>query len=453
MATDLFDDFPKQDFADWKAKIQKDLKGKDFQSLVSETEDGISIQPIYHPDNFNAENQPFKSKVKWDKCQELFVADEKAANREALDHLNRGATSLLFYLYGNADLEVLLKDILIEHIRINFVVEGDAEILVENFKNLIQDRNLEEVEIAGSLNIYCLENLARTGNWFQDEKSDLKRIQNLNEKLPHDFRGICINVNLFANAGATLAQQLGISLAMIYEYVHRLELQNANSFWVNFAVGSDYFGEIAKLRAFRRLWDFLLQELEVKHSEPFIYTETALRNKTIKDGYNNMIRTTSETMAAIIGGANEISVKGFNHTFKEPDFFGERIAKNQQSILEHESHFDEISDLAQGSYFIENLTEELCKKGWQFFKEIEAQNGYVESLKNGWLQNEIKNSAKREQKSFDEKSKVLIGANVFSKEDEDLKKVIEMGMFFRESGKETLVKALEVRRLAEEVEK
>lgn len=449
--TNLFEGFNPTSPEEWKAKIEKDLRGKEFSSLISETQDGITIQPFYHRDQTEVSGQPFKAMAKWDIVQELMVEDAKAANKQALDHLNRGATSLLFYCYADVDLNQLLKGIQIEYIRTNFVVEGDVLALAKNFKSFIQEKDLAKSEIAGSVNIDCLESIARTGKWIESERSDFDRIKKLNEALPENIKGLCINANLFGNAGATLSQQLGISLSMMYEYIHRLELKSIQNFWINFAIGSDYFGEIAKLRAFRRLFAQLSEELGLPQTEAFIYAETGLRNKTILDAYNNMIRTTSESMAAAIGGANEISVKGFNHTFKEADFFGERVAKNQQSMLEHESHVNAVNDISKGSYFIETLTEELAKRGWAFFKEIEMHGGYVEAMKAGWLQEQVELSAEAEQKAFDAQETVLIGANKHVKKEENLKEIIEYGMFAAKD-KETEIKRIVPRRLSEKLE-
>lgn len=449
--TNLFEGFDPTTPEEWKAKIEKDLRGKEFDSLISKTQEGITIQPFYHREQTEVSGQPFKAMAKWDIVQELMVEDAKAANKQALDHLNRGATSLLFYCYADVDLNQLLNGIKIEYIRTNFVVEGDALALAQNLKNLISSRDLKENEIAGSVNIDCLESVAHTGKWQENEASDFNRIKRLNEALPENIRGLCINANLFGNAGATLSQQLGISLSMMYEYIHRLELKSTQGFWINFAIGSDYFGEIAKLRAFRRLFAQLSTELGLAQTEAFIYAETSLRNKTILDAYNNMIRTTSESMAAAIGGANEISVKGFNHTFKEPDFFGERVAKNQQSMLEHESHVNAVTDISKGSYFIEMLTDELAEKSWVFFKEIEKHGGYVEAMKAGWLQEQVELSAEAEQKAFDSQETVLIGANKHAKKDENLREIIEQGMFASKD-KETEIKRIVPKRLSEKLE-
>ncbi len=450
---DLMHNFDPSSKERWLEKIKNDLKGKDFQSLVSHTAEGIEIQPAYTAEDIEVTAQPFRDNLKWDTVQEIVVRDIKAANNEALHQLNRGATSLLFYLSGDEDLQQLLQDVKIEYIRLNLVVQDHPLRLAENLAKLISERSLEAVEIAGSINFDPIENLARSGNWFQNEEEDFKTLSDLKDLVPAKMASQCINVNLFANAGATLSQQLGIALAMLYENTYKTAASDLNGCWVNFAVGSDYFGEIAKLRAFRRLWLQLQKELGLSGEQPCLYCESALRNKTILDAYNNMIRTTSEAMAAVIGGANEIALKSFDLPFDEPGTFGERIAKNQSAILQYESHLDAVKDIAQGSYFIEELTEKLAAAGWDFFKAIEAEGGIVAALKNNWLQTAIEKSARTEQQAFDAQEMLLIGANKYAPEDENLRERIKQAMFYHENNKTTTVSPLKLKRLSESLEK
>lgn len=448
----LFDDFQKISSEEWLKQIEKDLRGKDFNSLLSHTADGIIIQPTYQ-DEALVPHQSFRKNKSWNTVQEILVMDSKEANKKALDHLNRGANALLFYLSPNFNLEQLLSDIQIEYIDVHFVVEGQGENVLNQLKKLVDQRGLSHESITGSINIDTLENLARTGNWFNSEEEDLVSVKNIKQESFPNFKTICVNANLFANAGATIGQQLGIGLAMAYEYVHQLELKDGKGFWFNFAVGSDYFGEIAKLRAFRRLWSNLQIELNLEEKPAHIYCETATRNKTILDAYNNMIRTSTEAMSAIIGGCDELSIKGFNVAFDEAGDFSERIAKNQQAILQYESHLSAVKDMAKGSHFIETLTEKLAEIGWSFFKEIEAQGGYISVLKSGWFQGKVKESADKEQKAFDAKEKTLIGANKYQKADENLKEIIRHAMFYKANNTSTAVEPVQVKRLSEELEK
>jgi methylmalonyl-CoA mutase len=451
--SNLFKDFKVPTSQDWLAKIDKDLKGKALNQFINPTRDGIKVQPVYFAEGFQPKRQPLKEHPKWDVVQEILVFDVKKANKLALDHLNRGATSLLFYLQGHENLEQLLENIQIQFICLNLVTGSNPAGLADQLNDLIAQRGLEEVEIEGSLNFDPLENLARTGRWFKNEKQDFEALKNTEQKLQKGLRGVCVNANLFANAGATQAQQLGIALAMSYEYLYKLDLKTTRSFWVNVAVGSDYFLEIAKLRAMRRLWLQLQKELDLPELELRLYAETLLRNKTILGRYNNLIRSSAESMAAAVGGANEISVKGFNHCFEEPTFFGERIAKNQQNILQNESHLHLVRDMAQGSYFVESITEQLAAKGWSFFKAIEKEGGYLASLFSGWLQNEIGQENEKEQAAFDAGELTLIGANKYREEEEDFSFLQKSVAFRQKAPSETVVTPIVVSRLSEKLEK
>jgi len=449
----LFAEFNSQSEADWKAKIIKDLRGKAFEEIVRESPDGIPILPIYTAESGEIQHQPLKEHPKWDNVLEILVEDPKAANSEALNYLNRGATSLLFYLVGKVDLKILLADIQLEYICTNFVIEGHTEFYRQSLLELIDERGINEAELEGSINFDPLENLARTGNWFESQEADFQALSHLNKDDFKGIRSLAVNVNLFANAGATNAQQLGIALAMAYEYQSHLQLTDARCYWINFAIGSDYFEEIAKLRAFRRLWQQWQTELNLPQTEVRLYAETALRNKSILDKHNNLIRTTAEAMSAVIGGATEICVKGFGEPLEDLGFFPRRLALNQLSILQHESRLDQVRDMAAGNYWVENLTEELAAKGWAFFLAIEAEGGYIKSLQSNWLQNSIQEKASVEQAKFNSGERKMIGVNIFRKENEeyseDLKALVNRPSF----DGPTEVKPIRLQRLAEELEK
>jgi len=445
----LFTDFKSSSLSEWLDKIEKDLKGKSVDSLQSQLEEGITVNPVYMRERLsNTEDLGVIHSKGWQVVQEILVLNEREDNKKILDYLNKGATSLLFYLKPEADLKVLLDGVLIEHVHINFVTEGNGMEVWEKLKSLIEERGLSPDDIKGSINIDCLENLARTGNWFKDEASDFDEIKKLTQAAPQNLKGIGINANLFANAGANHSQQLGIALSMAYEYIHRLQLSNTESFWFNFAVGSHYFGEIAKLRAFRKLWTSLQAELKLDQNKAHIYCENSQRNKSKLDKYNNLIRSTAETMAAVIGGCDELSIKPLTVNDDNSETLESRISRNQQLVAQHEAHLNAVKDIAKGSYLIEDLTEKLARKGWEFFKEIEKQGGYLEALKKGWLQQKIEKVAQHEQNDFHDNNKVLIGVNKYRKDDE---KDITPKPVDRPN-KDSVVKPVFAKRLAKELE-
>ncbi len=445
--------FTGRSLEEWLQKIEQDLKGKKpLQVLYQQSPDKLTIAPAYHRENSQVRLQPWKEQPKWDIAAEVVVDDAHQANKKALQALEKGATSLFFYLRGTEDLSVLLKDIQLEYICLNLVVAQQAHAVAEKLRQHLKALHINGQELEGSLNFDPLENMARTGQAFNTLEKDLHELQELPGKLPAGFRPHAINLPHFAHAGATLGQQLGLALAMAYEYIHRLGLPSGEGFWVHFATGGDYFGEIAKYRALRRLWHQLLDELAFPQAEVRISAETGWRNKSILDPYNNMIRSTTEAMAAIIGGASEICVKPFALFEGTHDAFGERIALNQQHILEHESRLHYVRDMAQGSYFLEEHTEDLARVGWQFFRAIEKQGGYVEALYSGWLQKEITNAAQEEQEKFDQREKMLIGVNKYQKEDEALPDLKVEQIKSPPAPTDTPYPALPVRRLAEDVE-
>lgn len=448
----LFKDFQNVKTEDWLLQIEKDLKGKDFSKLLKETKDGITIKPVYHEEGI-AKSQGFREQSQWNIVQEILVMDNEQANKEALVHLNKGATSLLFYLACPLDLTVLLDQIQLQYISVHFIGEGNGTEILADLTKLANKRGLKENEIKGSINIDCLENLCRTGNWFHSQEKDFKELKSISENGFTYLKTICVNANLFSHAGASHAQELGLALAMAYENILQLELKSSAGFWFNFGIASDFFGEISKLRAFRRLWSQLQNELGFETNSAHIYAESSLRNKTILDAHNNLIRSTSEAMSAIIGGCDELSIKPFNVAFDEPNDFSERISKNQQSILQHESHFEAVSDMAKGSHFIESYTEELAEKGWEFFKKIEKEGGFLKALKSNWIQDKVEEVAALEQEKFDANEKILIGANKHRNKVENVQDKIQQGLFYKEPKGDKTVKPLKVKRLSEELEK
>ena len=454
MSESLFSAFAPQTYSDWLKQMTKDLKGKPFESLESFTADGIKIHPLYSSD-FPAQeisSQANAASAGWIVTEEILVDDASKANKEALDKLNRGANGLLFYVYDDVDVSRLLKGVMMEHISIHFVVEGNAQIVLKNWLAFADSMHVNPNKLRGSINIDPIESAARTGNWRSDAESDLLDLEAILEDAPQGIKTICINANLYANAGATAAQQLGIALAHTFEYLNRLGSKNANSVWLNMAIGGQYFEEIAKFRAMRRLWRFLLDDLEAPEAQLHLYAESGFRNKTIYDPWVNMLRSTTECMSAAVGGADEILLRPYNATYTEPQEFGNRVARNQQLVLAYESYFNRVSDPAAGSYFVENLTEELAKKAWEIFQKIEAKGGMIAALESGFIQKMIEKSAHSEQARFNEGRLNLLGSNIYPNENEMMKQEVEEPLF---SGipQDTQIIPIVAKRLSESLEK
>lgn len=454
MPKKLFSEFPPNTLADWKAQTIKDLKGKPLDILQTFTNDSIAINPMYSADDRpkKSDGQPWTAHGGWVTIVEIEVADEVEANARALDILNKGANGLLFYVYDSVKMTALLSGVLMEHINIHFVVEGDAKLVLRKWLDEAENRGIPIDKLKGSINIDPIESAARTGNWQKDAQSDLSRWVELVEAAPPNIKCMCVNNNLFANAGATPAQQLGIALAHLHEYLLRAGFKHADSVWLNMAIGGQYFPEIAKFRAMRRLWQFLLEQYGVEKTPLRLYAETGIRNKTIYDPWVNMLRSTSEAMSAVIGGCDELLLRSYDSVFKAPGELGSRVARNQQLVLAYESYFGRVDDVAAGSYFIEELTEELAEKGWQVFKNIEAMGGIIACLESGYIQDIIERSEADEQELFDTGKLPLLGTSIFPNKAEIMSSEVTNPLYGVEPEEPLTIRPVVPNRLAEKLE-
>ena len=445
----LFEDFTPVSREEWEAKALKDLRGKTLQDLTSTTRDGIEIKPFYT--EANVKPQPQKPKTGWDVIQEILVMNEAEANAQALDALNRGANGLLFYMNPEVDFNVLLAEISLPHIAMHFVSEENGR---EVLLRLLAYAEKSESDINTwnfTINKDCFENALRTGNYFETLEEDLADLQEMVDADIDGFKSVCINANIYHNSGATVAEELAIALAQGHEYLTKLEIKDASKFWFNFAIGPNYFEQIAKFRAFRRVWNNVLTQYGIETTPTSLYAETGSRNKTIFDSHVNLLRTTTEAMSAVLGGADQVCIKPFDTTYN-PTSFGERIARNQQLLLEYESYFSKINDPAAGAYFIENLTEEIAQKAWSIFQDIEAHGGFLKGIEDGSIQERILTSARSEQEAFDNNNISLLGTNLYPNKEEKMADKLVYPQFYKETTSTVEIEPLQTKRLAEKLE-
>lgn len=233
------------------------------------------------------------------------------------------------------------------------------------------------------------------------------------ELLAKEFkRSICVDISLHQNAGAAIYQQLGIALAKTKELVEVYGPQILNKLIFKIAVGGNYFFEMAKLRAFKMVFNQLSKEYELDEV-PYIFAETSLRNKAVSDNENNLIRSTLELASAMIGGADAVFTN--NYLVNKSTDNSEEISFKQQIVLAYESIINVFEDAANGSYYIEDVTQQIAEKSWALFVEIEEAGGYLELLKQGIIQKKIYEQAVAEQQWIEEGKIKLIGVNLYPK--------------------------------------
>ena len=447
MSNSLFDDFPSVSAKQWKQKIQVDIKGADYnKTLLTKTNEGISIKPFYHSDNFKHLTIPI-TPDSFNICQTIFINNEKKANYLAKNAMKHGANSIRFIAKDSFDIDNLLDGL------VHKVSDSDLELyfqlqfLDEKFlSKLTQTINGENI----FFNVDIIGNLVKTGNWFYNEKQDHKLLKTILNKANKNVIILGVDASLYQNSGANMIQQVAYAIAHANEYLNHYGKQIGSHVNFNFSVGSNYFFEIAKLRAFRYLWKSLTKEYNLKATAN-LFVEPTLRNKGLYDYNSNMLRTTTEVMSAILGGANTISNVSYDAIFHKKNEFGERIARNQLVILKDESYIKN-ADFVDGTYFIEELSYEIADKALKLFKDIEKSGGFVHQLFDGTIQRKIKESADKEQKQFDGGELVLIGTNKYINEKDKMKDTIELYPFLNTKKRETIIQPIIAKRLAENME-
>lgn len=441
----LFQDFDPISSKEWKQQIQFEQKGADYNDLVWESPEGIKVRPFYHIDDYT-KNASIDTTESFSICQDIFVHDITKSVARAKDSIDRGAESIRFTIENpEIDLHALLSDLPLQAISTYVKMDFLSDAALKTINKIAEEKNAT---------IFCLTDpvghLARTGNWFSSsEKNNFEVFNNLAaQKTSASY--INIDAGLYQNAGANIIQQVAYSMAHFNEYL--TNVPNPGKVVVfEVSIGSNYFFEIAKIRAMRQIFAAITAEYNLE-IDCHILATPSKRNKTLYDYNVNMLRTTTECMSAILGGANTVSNLPYDVLYHKSNEFGERISRNQLLILKYESYFDKVGNAATGSYYIETLTSQIAEKALQLFKEIEANHGFIKQLAAGTIQRKISESADKEQKLFDEGQLVLLGTNKYPNPSDRMAHDLELYPFIKQNARKTLITPIIEKRLAEKVE-
>lgn len=443
----LFSDFETISSKQWKQQIQYELKGADYnETLVWESPEGIKVKPFYHNDEVEESNSNFainSSKESFKILQNIFVHDVKKSNERAINTLNRGAESIRFTIENETiSIESLMQNLPLEKTAYYFYLPFlsiDFVSKLNDFAAKNQTKFIIQIDPIGQL--------CKDGNWFENLENDFEKLNTISK---FQIPTININAGIYQNAGANIVQQLAYTLAHTNEYFNRIPAIN-QPITIEVSIGTNYFFEIAKLRALRLLFSTLAKEYNHNFDCHIIATPTK-RNKTIYDYNVNMLRTTTECMSAILGGANAIANLPYDALYHKDNEFGDRISRNQLLVLKHESYFDKVSNPADGAYYIENITRQLAEKALELFKDIEKNGGLITQLIEGNIQKKIQESAAKEQELFDSGKEVLLGTNKYPNKNDQMKNDLELYPFVKQNPRKTLIAPIIEKRLAEKLE-
>ena len=434
----LFDQFPPVSTEEWRAKVEVDLKGADFnKKLVWRTNEGFNVQPMYRAEDIKdlkttdslPGEYPFvrgtKTNNDWYIRQEIEVCCPKAANEKATEVLGKGVTSLGFKLKEDIDaegLKTLLAGIDLAKVEVNFdCCPNKALQLAKDLVEVVKAAGAADT-FSGSIGFDPFRRLLKHGKDFpKDIKALAAEIVKAVAEVKN-LRVLAVNTDKLCNAGAYIYQELGYALSWGNEWLSQLTdagidaTEAAKRIKFNMGISTNYFMEIAKFRAARMLWAQIVKQYEPKCDcacKMNVHATTSEFNQTIFDAYVNLLRSQTESMSAALAGVDSITVTPFDKQYKNPDEFSERLARNQQLLLKEESHLDKIVDPAGGSYYVETLTMSIANEAWKLFLATEEQGGFYAALKAGEVQKAVNESSDKRHTDVARRKESLLGTNQF----------------------------------------
>jgi methylmalonyl-CoA mutase len=442
--THLAEGFSAATFEQWHALVDKALQGGDFEKrLVTRTADGLKINPLYTRKDtlqstvgtvpgappFTRGTRALRQGLGWDIRTFHIESDPKAANAAILEDLEGGVTSIGLQLGGNGlaptkeAVAAALDGVLLDVCPVVFVAGEEFFDAALALNAVWEERDVKAPDRQGSFGVDPIGTLAMTGRLSEPVETALARAVALLKVTDASPRVQAMTADgvIYHVAGASEAQELASMLATLVAYLRAAEeggvapslaLPKIN---VALAADTDEFSTIAKLRAARRLiWRAAdASGAGAAAAGVQLTCPTSYRMMAKRDPWTNILRTTIACTGAALGGADAIVVLPFTFALGKPDAFARRVARNIQIVCQEESHLGRVTDPAGGSWYVENLTEDMAKKAWEIFQDIEARGGMLASLTSGYIQDVIAKTAEVRAKGIATMRLELTGVSAF----------------------------------------
>jgi methylmalonyl-CoA mutase len=462
----FLDEFPAPDLVEWQTAAVASLGGKPFDKLVTPSYEGIAIQPMYRREDTAAiatqDDLPGQPsfirgttaagyiRQPWAIAQELAQSTPAAFNRALQFDLEHGQTAVNLLLDGPTragkdpdqaksgevgqggvslatveDLAVALSGVDLAttplFIRAGTVALPLLALLIAHFKR--QGRPITDLH--GCLEDDPLGVLAHEGTLPLSLERAFDEMAHLTAWAAANaprLATVAVHTYPYHNAGANAVQELAFGLATGVAYLRALAdrgvdiAKTAPRVRFDYAIGGNFFMEVAKLRAARWLWSQAVVAFggDMDAQRLRIHARTSRRNKTAVDPYVNMLRVTTEALAAAVGGADSLHVAPFDEPIRLADEFSRRIARNVQIVLQKEAHMTEVIDPAGGSYAVEELTDQLAKHAWELFQEVERRGGMAAALQSGFIQAQIAEVAQKRAANLAKRRDIMVGTNQYA---------------------------------------
>jgi methylmalonyl-CoA mutase len=460
-------EFPTVNYTDWRKLVEGELKGASFdERMLTSTPEGITLRPLYTKEDIaslpHVNSLPgFAPFVRgahaagnvagpWDISQEINCPSASEFNHQALNSLASGLNALNMVLdkatrHGNDpdwaspeevgsgglsiatvnDLERALEGIDLAKISL-FVRSGASGMpFAALLAALLKRRKMSPAELHGCIEMDPLGVLSNEGVLPQSLPGAYREMEALTrwaaEHAP-SLQTICVHSRAWHEAGGNAVQELAFTLATAVEYLRELHSRgldvNVAAPRIRFAitVGTNFFAELAKLRALRMLWAPAVAALGGNEDAQrlTLHLRTSLWNKTARDPHNNILRATVEAFAGALGGCDSMQVGAFDEIIRPPGELSQRLARNTQLILQKECHLNHVIDPAGGSWYVESLTSDLARRAWALFQEVEKFGGMAAALHAQFPQNAVAATAAEKIKAVQEGRSTIVGVNKYA---------------------------------------
>lgn len=448
--------FPEFDFPtrqDWKEASIKALKGADFdRKILKNTYEGITLKGIYtkedwdnapHISNqypgyypFSRGNEPTGSlKQAWLLAQEIPYLLPRDFNKAAIRDIEMGLEMLYVHVNSSSgrsgvilsdmsDFETAFEGIDLAKTAIMFEAGTNAYAVASIFSAYLNKHKISKDKVSVFFGLDPIGDFARNGSIntefsiYFDQVAELTAF--VSKYMPLS-KSIKMNGNIFHNAGSNKVQEIAYAMATGVDYIRRLGKRGmklssiARRIYLSISAGSNYFMEIAKIRAARLVWSKIIREFGGNEDDQklHIHVNTSARDRSKFDPYVNMLRNTSQAFSAVLGGCDSLMTGFFDEVWGLPSDFSRRMSRNTQHVLREEAHITDTIDPAGGSWYIESVTYELAEKIWEEFRLVEQQGGALEALKNNFLQDRINENFAARIKNLSTRKDVILGTNKY----------------------------------------
>lgn len=478
---------------DWEGMAKKELNSDDLSTLIWNTPEGIPVKPLYTLEDIEDLEtintfpglEPFirgpratmyavkpwtiRQYAGFSTAEEsnAFYKKNLAAGQQGLSvafdlPTHRGYDSDHPRVVGDVgkagvaidsveDMKILFDGIPLDKVSVSMTMNGAVIPIMANFIVAAEEQGVSQEKLAGTIQNDILKEFMVRNTYIYPPEPSMRIVADIIEytsKYMPKFNSISISGYHIQEAGANCALELAFTLADGLEYIraalskglHIDKFAPRLSFF--FAIGMNFFMEIAKLRAARLLWSKIVKEFNPNDPRSLTlrtHCQTSGWSLTEQDPYNNIIRTTIEAMAAVLGGTQSLHTNALDEAIALPTEFSARIARNTQLIIQEETNICKVIDPLGGSYYIESLTNSLAKRAWEIIEEVEELGGMTKAIESGMPKLRIEESAARKQARIDSGLDVIVGVNKYKLDNEVPVEILEID--------NTAVREAQIRRL------